>query len=61
MTKLLGYPIAKGTEEHLRRTKLLFNLLSLLKKIDTKQKIEFSMLMQCLYQKCMFIDKKNIQ
>lgn len=60
MCKVLGYPLLKGTEEHIRRTKALFTMLSMVKKMDTPGKKSWKAKMDCLYQKGVKVNRQKI-
>lgn len=59
--KVLKYPMLKGTEEHIRRTKTLLGMLSMVKKLDTAGKKSWKRTMQCLRQKGVKVDCEKIE
>ena len=50
ITKALNYPIDKGVDNHLARTKSLLSTLAGYKKLSGSQKKSFKEAIRCLYQ-----------
>lgn len=50
IVKVLKYPIDKGVEAHLSRTKTLLSVLAGYKKLNNSQKKSFKEAIRCIYQ-----------
>jgi hypothetical protein len=50
IVNLLKYPIDKGVNAHLSRTKTLLSVLAGFKKLTTSQKRSFKEAIRCIYQ-----------
>ena len=60
IVKVFGYPIHKGVNDHLSRTKSLLNTLAGFKKLKNYQKVSFKEALRSLYQNSITINPKNI-
>lgn len=60
ITKTLGYPIHKGVNEHLARTKSVLSTLAGFKKLNASQKVSFKEAIRGLYQNSIQINPKSI-